>query len=180
MSQLSYVGQGVAELKYYDYIFEQQTVRVYIKKPEQCTSKEKETFINLVISGNQNTVEHVKYSFDDLVWVGLLYDNGEIKAVSSLKEGDSSPFYRAGMEDIADEYPYEVGFSYTDPSSRGKGYNTTLKKKLFAKVGNRGIYATIRVNNKESMSVNKKLGFVPMGKPYKGIVTDVQLMTLSE
>jgi hypothetical protein len=24
------------------------------------------------------------------------------------------------------------------------------------------------------------LGFVPMGKPYKGIVTDVQLMTLAE
>jgi hypothetical protein len=32
------------------------------------------------------------------------------------------------------------------------------------------------VNNKASLAVNKKLGFANVGKPYRGIVTDVQLM----
>lgn len=95
-----------------------------------------------------------------------------------MKKGDFAPFDKAGVEDEADNYPYEVGFSFTDPSSRGKGYNKILKKKLFDKVSNKGIYATIRVTNKESMAVNTKLGFEPLGQPYKGIVTDVQLMVL--
>lgn len=175
-------GIGVVgiRMRYFDYIFESQSVKVFIKRPEQCTEKEKKTFIDLVISGKQNTESHVRNSFDELIWVGLLYDGDEIKAVSSLKDGDESVFNRAGVEDVADEYPYEVGFSFTDPNSRGKGYNTILKKKLFAKVGNRGIYSTIRINNTASIAVNKKLGFVPMGKPYRGIVTDVQLFVMGE
>jgi RimJ/RimL family protein N-acetyltransferase len=93
-----------------------------------------------------------------------------------LKDGDEEIFDRAGVPELSDDYPYEVGFSFTDPSSRGKGYNTKLKKALFAKVHNRGIYATIRVNNVASITVNKKLGFKTVGEPYSGIVTDVQLM----
>lgn len=157
----------------------ESTVKILIKRPSDCTPKEKETFISLVLSGKQNTPSHVKNSFDDLIWVALLYDGNEIKAVSSLKEGSFEPFEMAGVEDEADNYPYEVGFSFTDPSSRGKGFNKMLKKRLFDKVTDGGIYATIRVNNKESMAVNKKLGFKPLGQPYRGIVTDVQLMVLN-
>lgn len=167
-------------MRYIDYIINESMIKTFIKRPYECTSSQKKTFIDLVLSGNQNTVAHVKDSFDDLVWVGLLFENSEIKAVSSLKKGDSKPFSRAGVEEIAYEYPYEVGFSYTSPSSRGSGFNTTLKKRLFEKVGNRGIYCTVRVDNKASIAVNKKLGFVPVGDTYRGIVTDVQLFILEQ
>lgn len=46
----------------------------------------KKKFINLVISGNQNTPDHVKKSFKTLLWVAFLYENDEIIAVSSLKK----------------------------------------------------------------------------------------------
>ena len=157
----------------------ESTVKILIKKPSDCTPKEKETFISLVVSGDQNAPARVKNSFNHLIWVGLLYEGDEIKAVSSLKEGNFEPFEMAGVENEIDNYPYEVGFSFTDPSSRGKGYNGQLKKKLFDKVNNKGIYATVRVNNKESLAVNKKLGFKPLGQPYEGLVTDVQLMVLN-
>jgi RimJ/RimL family protein N-acetyltransferase len=160
-----------------NFVFEQNVgVRIVIQRPYQCSKEDKTTFINLVLSGKQNTESHVISSFDDLVWVGILYEDNVIRAVSSLKHGDEELFDRAGVPELADHYPYEVGFSFTDPTSRGKGFNTKLKKALFAKVGNRGIYATIRVNNKASLAVNKKLGFANVGKPYRGIVTDVQLM----
>jgi RimJ/RimL family protein N-acetyltransferase len=160
-----------------NFVFEQNMgVRIVIQRPYQCSKEEKDTFINLVLSGKQNTEMHVVSSFDNLVWVGILYEDGIIRAVSSLKDGDEELFYRAGVPDLADDYPYEVGFSFTDPTSRGKGFNTKLKKALFAKVGNRGIYATIRVNNTASLAVNKKLGFKNVGTPYRGLVTDVQLM----
>ena len=161
------------------YIVEQANVKIFIKKPSDCTSEEKRSFVDLVVSGDQNVPSHVRNSFNKLVWVGLLYEGDEIKAVSSLKKGNNvNIFDKAGVEEMASDYPYEVGFSFTSPSSRGKGYNTKLKKELFAKVGSKGIFATIRVTNKESMAVNKKLGFKPLGEPYAGIVTDVQLMVL--
>lgn len=160
-----------------NFVFEQNVgVHIVIQRPYQCSKEEKDTFINLVLSGKQNTEMHVVSSFDNLIWVGILYENGVIRAVSSLKEGDEEIFERANVPELADDYPYEVGFSFTDPTSRGKGFNTKLKKALFSKVGNRGIYATIRVNNHASIAVNKKLGFKSVGIPYQGIVTDVQLM----
>lgn len=167
----------MVDLRLNRYITE-STVKIFIKKPNDCSKEEKQSFIDLVVSGDQNTPSHVRNSFKRLIWVGLLYEDDEIKAVSSLKQGNFEPFDKAGVEEEADNYPYEVGFSFTDPSSRGKGYNKLLKKKLFDKVGNKGIYATIRVTNKESMIVNTKLGFEPLGQPYKGIVTNVQLMVL--
>lgn len=160
------------------YLNEQNNINTFIKKPKECTPEEKKSFIDLVTSGNQNTPAHVRSSFNKLVWVGLLYEDGIIRAVSSLKKGNPDIFERAQSEDDPDDYPYEVGFSFTDPDSRGKGFNKTLKKELFDKVGNKGIYATIRVTNKESIVVNTKLGFRKSGIPYKGIVTDVQLWVL--
>jgi len=165
-------------LRLQQYITEQSNVKIVIQKPSECSLEDRQKFIDLVVSGDQNTPAHVKNSFKELIWVGFLFEGSAIKAVTSLKEGDFDIFRKAGVEDYADDYPYEVGFSFTDPSSRGKGYNTLLKKKLFVKVNNQGIYATIRVTNKASLIVNKKLGFVPLGTPYKGIVTDVQLMVL--
>jgi RimJ/RimL family protein N-acetyltransferase len=165
-------------MRFQNYITEQSNIKVFIKKPSDCSKEEKRNFIELVVSGNQNTPSHVRNSFNKLVWVGLLYEDDEIKAVSSLKKGDPDIFDRAESEEDPKDYPYEVGFSFTDHNSRGKGFNKILKKELFDKVGNRGIYATIRVTNKESMAVNTKIGFRPVGKPWKGIATDVQLWVL--
>lgn len=165
-------------MKFKTYINEQNNIKILIVKPSQCTKEEKETFINLVTSGGQNVVSHVKSSFKKLIWVGLLYEDGDIKAVSSLKPQNKEIFINANVEDEMNKYPYEIGFSFTDPDSRGKGFNKKLKEKLFGKVGNKGIYATIRIDNKASISVNTKLGFKKLGKPWKGIVTDVQLWVL--
>ena len=78
---------------------------------------------------------------------------------------------------MAKDYPYEIGFSFTSTDSRGKGYIHKLEKKLISKVSG-GIFCTIRVNNEASLAVHKKLGFEQVGKPYKGIVTDVLLLVL--
>ncbi len=165
-------------MRLFKYVNEQNdTVSIQIKKPSECTKEEKKTFISLVISGNQNAQEHVRKTFPKLVWVGLLYEGTEIKAVSSIKKGLSGVFERAGVSEIAKDYPYEVGFSFTSTDSRGKGYNVKLEKKLFSKISG-GIFCTIRVNNEASLAVHKKLGFKPVGKPYKGIVTDVLLLVL--
>jgi RimJ/RimL family protein N-acetyltransferase len=172
------VGDKLRLVRNFNKYISESTIKILVKKPSDCSPEEKETFISLVLSGNQNTPSHVKNSFKHLIWIALLYEGDVIRAVSSLKEGNFEPFEKAGVEDEADNYPYEVGFSFTDPNSRGKGYNKQLKKKLFDKVNNKGIYATIRVTNKESMAVNKKLGFKPLGQPYEGLVTDVQLWVL--
>ena len=154
----------------------ESTTNVIIKKPNQCTKEEKITFVDLVISGNQNREEHVLKTFRSLVYVGFLYENDEIMAVSSIKKGRTISFEKAGVPDEAENYPYEVGFSFTSPKSRGKGYNTILKKKMFSKIKGYGVYATIRIDNKASLSVNKKFGFTELGEPYQGIVTDVKLL----
>lgn len=152
-------------------------VKVVIKKPSECTKSEKDDFISLVLSGGQNNPNYVKNSFSELVWVGLLYVGNEVKSVSAIKHGRNIDiFKKAGVKSEANKYPYEVGFSYTDEDSRGMGYNKRLKVELFNKIGSKGIYCTIRTNNTESMIVNKKLGFEPLGIPYMGIVTTVQLM----
>ena len=165
-----------------DYIIEKdENVRVVIKKPSECTPDEKKKFLELVLTGGQNVASYVKASFRKLVWIGLLYEGEEIKAVSSIKTGRSELIFdAAGAEEDADDYPYEVGFSYTSESSRGMGYNQKLKKELFKKVGNKGIYATIRVNNKESAAVNIKLGFRKAGEPYEGVEVPVQLWVLDK
>lgn len=150
--------------------------KVLIKKPKDCTDVEKNRFIELVISGGQNVESHVRNSFDKLIWVGLLYSGDEIVSVSSLKRGNSKPFERAGVEGESKNYLYEVGFSYTDKDSRGLGYNKLLKVALFKKIGNKGVYCTIRTTNKASILVNSKLGFKPLGKTYQGIVDPIQLM----
>jgi RimJ/RimL family protein N-acetyltransferase len=165
-------------MKFIQYLIEQSNVKIFIKKPSECSKEEKNAFIDLVVSGEQNTPDKVRSSFNKLVWVGLLYEGDEIMAVSSLKKQNKNIFNLADVPEETKNYPYEVGFSFTSPLSRGKGYNRMLKKELFSKVGNKGIYATIRVNNKESMAVNAKLGFRKLGTPWTGIVTDVQLWVL--
>lgn len=161
------------------YITEQRNIRVFIKKPTQCTPQEKETFLELVLSGDQNDPSYVKNTFPHLHWVGILYEDMEIRAVSSLKLGRNfEVFEMAGVGDMAKDYPFEVGFSYTSPTSRGRGFNKMLKKELFSKVGNKGIFCTVRVTNKASLAINKSLGFRPVGEPYEGLVVPVQLMVL--
>ena len=154
------------------------TVNIVIKKPNQFTKEEKKVFIDLVLSGNQNTPSHVKNTFPKLVWVALLYEGNEIKAVSSLKKGKTDAFENAGVPELADKYPYEIGFSYTSEDSRGKGYNSLIKKKLFNKVSGSGIFGTIRITNKASIIANTKLGFKVVGGSWQGIVTKLKLYVL--
>jgi RimJ/RimL family protein N-acetyltransferase len=165
-----------------NYIIESDNnLEVFIKKPSECTPEERKRFLDLVNSGGQNVASYVKASFKKLVWVGFLYVGEEIKAVTSIKTGRNEMIFDAAdAEEDFNDYPYEIGFSYTSEDSRGLGYNTILKKAIFKKVGNKGIYATIRVNNTASAIVNQRLGFRKAGVPYEGVDVPVQLWVLDK
>lgn len=164
-----------------DYISE--SVDIIVKKPADCTPEERKKFVDLVVSGGQNISSYVRSAFRNLVWVGFAYVDGEIKAVSSIKKGFvDDTFEAAGVEEVADDFSYEMGFSFTEEGSRKLGYSNQIKKELLKRVGNKGVYSTVRTNNKASIIAIKKLGFEPLGEPYQGLLGDytVQLMVLGK
>lgn len=95
-------------------------------------------------------------------------EQGNIIAVSVLKTPLDSyktkVFTAAGYPNLAQQYQYEKGYSYTDPNYRRQGLNSSIWAKLSQHGGK--LFATTRSDNIASKNNLSAQGFTQLGEPW--------------
>lgn len=70
------------------------------------------------------------------------------------------------MSELATNYVYELGYSFTKPKYRTTGISIKLHCKLFALI-NQPLFATVREDNRVANIGLSRLGFVQLGQSYQ-------------
>lgn len=110
--------------------------------------------------------------------IGYAIADGELASVGVLKRPNESykqkVFTQAGIQELAENYPYEYGYAFTKDEERfrRKGLSSTLLEGLLREK----VYATVRVDNFNSRGLLEKHGFVPSGNPYDNATKEYKLM----
>ena len=162
-----------------NYLTEEVKPFIVIKTPQQCDEIELDNFVEMIEeqdeAGSISERDIKKYG----AFLAFAYIDGDLASVSSIKKP-----YRAEIFEYADvpddidpdDYPYELGWSYTKPEYQRKGLNYKLWLELEKKIKGKGIFATARVYNKASLATLKKKGFKIIGEPVNMSVFDIHLL----
>jgi RimJ/RimL family protein N-acetyltransferase len=164
-------------MRLYSYITEAQVKgTIVIKKPSECTKDEILDFFEMVDEANEAYISKgdvKKHGF----LLGFFYADEGLVAVSAIKKPyRNDAFEYSGAEEDPDDYPYEMGWSYTLPKYQAKGIMYDLNNALLDKVKNHGVFATVRVDNIPSQKGLAKKGFRRVGEAMDYSVFDIYLM----
>jgi GNAT superfamily N-acetyltransferase len=158
------------------FLNEAELGKLLVKHSSEMTKKEYKDFYVLVDEGGQAyvTLSSIK-KYGKLF--AFYYIDDELASVAAIKDDHRKEdiFDASETEEDPDDYKYEIGWFYTKPEYRKLGLNTRLFKALWDRV-NHGLFMTIRINNKESLSNAKKYGFKKTGVPIDAGVFDIVLL----
>ena len=141
-----------------------------IKSPSECSEDEIEKFIIFVSDGGEVTARGLKDRLMNAFYLAFIYEEDRLIGTAALKIPDLS--YRRRIESSSNvsltekHYPYELGWIYLTPNSRGNGYSYLLVSELLKVTKNIGVFATSRIDNVAMHKTLIKLGFIEAGKEY--------------
>ena len=141
-----------------------------VKSPDDCLSIEIGAFIAFVRAGGEVSIQGLSERIRDATALVFARVDGLVIGVAALKQ--PQPSYRrrvsseSGAPIPATEFPYELGWVYVSPESRGKGYSLLLSQAALAKNKGAGVFATSRTDNIAMHRSLAKHGFVATGKPF--------------
>lgn len=127
-------------------------------------------FIAFVRAGDEVSVQGLTERIRGAAALAFARVNGSVEGVAALKRPQVA--YRrhvssaSGAPLSAAEFPYELGWVYVSPESRGKGLSLLLSQAALAQSNGAGVFATSRVDNIAMHRSLAKIGFVLVGKPY--------------
>ena len=143
---------------------------VTIKRPGECSAAELQDFAALVLAGGEVTSvgldERVRKA-ENLVF---LTQDGCLKGIAAVKNPASG--YRSGVFQKAQasvqakDYPFELGWVFVIPSSRGAGLSHKLVQAALSAVSGQGVFATSRSDNAHMHRVLTAHGFSRHGNAY--------------
>ena len=141
-------------------------------KPSQFSKDEKQLFIDLVCSGGEVAKHTLRRNVPLAECLVFLRSANELCGVAALKI--PIPSYRQTLRSKAgvtvDEaaFPYELGYIFVPEQARGKGFSSELAGAAADASGDRGIFATSRLDNEPMHRTLAKHGFEKAGQPYQG------------
>jgi GNAT superfamily N-acetyltransferase len=76
-------------------------------------------------------------------------------------------FERAGLAELRDKFPFELGYVVIDPTMRGRGLSHLVVAAALSQRENAGVYATSNLLNLAMHRVLESRGFVRAGVPWQ-------------
>lgn len=141
-----------------------------VKSPVDCSNIEIGVFISFIRAGGEVAVQGLTERIRSAAAIVFAHVNGVVEGVAALKQPQSSYRRRVSSESAtplsATEFPYELGWVYVLPESRGNGLSLLLTQAAVAEANGAGVFATSRTDNIAMHRSLVKVGFVPVGEPY--------------
>lgn len=143
--------------------------KVVAVRPNQLSSQQLTAVANFISQGGEVSAANAVAGVQRAQLIGYATDEqGKIIAVSALKTPLDSyknkVFTAAGLPNLAQQYQYEKGYSYTDPGYRRQGLNRAIWEKLANSGGQ--LFATTRSDNTASKANLVAQGFSQLGRPW--------------
>lgn len=141
-----------------------------VKSPGDCSNLDIELFIAFVRAGGEVSVQGLTERVRSAAALVFVRVNGNVVGVAALKQPQATYRRRVSSESgaplTAAEFPYELGWVYVSPESRGNGLSCLLSRAAIAASNGAGVFATSRTDNVAMHRSLGKVGFVPVGKTY--------------
>jgi len=138
---------------------------IVIKPVSDCSKEEINMFFDMVDDANEAYISKSDVKrYGKLL--GFYYIDDDLAAVSAIKKPyrRRNTFENANVTEDPNDYPYELGWSYTKPEYQRQGISYKLSMTLIKKI-NTGVFATVRTTNNESIKNLIKRGFRKIGDP---------------
>lgn len=157
------------------------SISIELVTPQELNVNLKQQVIDLVAQGGEVASNFISTGINRAKLLGIAVDQDRVVAVTAVKqpltEYRNKVFAAAGVADLADQYPYESGYSYTDSEYRTSGVSARLHREVFRRV-NQPMFATVRSDNRVALLGLQRLGFAAIGQPYASSRGDYTLTLL--
>lgn len=135
----------------------------------KMTDGERQEFITFVQEGGQVNEHSLPGLVDRAVALVTLHDGQSLVGTAAVKvpnvghhQGD---FTKAGVEERANEFPFELGWVVVHSSQRENGYGRKLIAAAIEAAGTRGLYATTKTGQMKHLLPH--YGFIALGQPFQ-------------
>lgn len=151
-----------------------------VKTPQDCSEREINAFIQLVLEGGQVVSRGLKNRILNARLLAFCYIKNELVGISSIKQPSfrykTRTFKNALVEMEAFKHDYELGYTVTKADFGGNGISFKLNSKLLSNIDS-GVYATTA--NPIMIHLLEKLKFRKLGNPFKGKINKENLYIYS-
>ena len=141
-----------------------------VKCPGDCSNIEIGAFVAFVRAGGEVSMQGLPERIRGSAALVFARVDGLVVGVAALKRPQLSYRRRGSTESgaqlPAEEFPYELGWVYVSPESRGKGLSLSLSQAALAESEGAGVFATSRTDNIAMHRSLAKLGFGAVGNPF--------------
>lgn len=143
---------------------------ITVKKPIECSATELLDFAAFVLASGEVTSVGLDARIRRAEALVFLVQNGCLKGITAVKNPEHNyknrVFQKAQASVQANEFPFELGWVFVLPSSRGIGYSKKLVQAALAATLGRAIFATSRSDNVAMHNVLIAHGFIRHGREY--------------
>jgi hypothetical protein len=148
-------------------------------RPNQLSSQQLTTIGNFIAQGGEVSANNALAGVQRAQMLSYaINEQGDIIAITALKTPLDSyknkVFAAAGFPNLANQYHYEKGYSYTTPNYRRQGLNKAISQKLLSSVSG-NIFATTRSDNTASKNNLVAQGFKKLGNSWPSSRGDYSL-----
>ena len=153
---------------------------IVTKTPSECLASELQDFAALVLAGGEVTADGLEARIKNAEALLFLQHDGCLKGIAAVKNPENSykegVFKKADAIEKAGQFPFELGWVFVLPSSRGAGFSHKLVEAALAVTQGRAIFSTSRTDNTPMHKVLEKHGFSCHGKAYASTRGNQQLV----
>lgn len=141
---------------------------------------ELQDFAALVLAGGEVITVGLEARIKKAEALLFLQHDGCLKGIAAVKKPENSykegVFKKACAIEKASHFPFELGWMFVLPSSRGAGFSHMLVEAALAVTQDRAIFSTSRADNILMHNVLEKHGFLCHGKAYASTRGNQQLV----
>jgi len=135
--------------------------------PSEFSPSEIDDFVAFVLAGGEVTPNGLRARIAQAPQIAFLRERECLIGVGGLKlptlHHRTEVSAASNVPIPAADFPFELGWVFILPSSRGKSLSVTLCESLVSAANGQGIFATSRVDNVGMHTTLRKLGFVRTG-----------------
>ncbi len=143
-----------------------------IEQPENFSESDKDKFLELLKQQgkvNNPTLDRI----NNCKFLCLCIIDDKIISIGAIKPKTDSDFdsNKANLNDLRNDFDFELGYCFTLPKFTGRGHSSTIVKLLIDKLPDKNLMASTELRADNSMPrILEKNGFKQFGKPWKSTI----------
>ena len=144
-----------------------------VNSPNEFKKNQIEEFLNLLILQKQVSNPSIQ-KINASTLICIVYADNVAIGIGAIKQVYKTPFDKAEVSELKDKFEFELGYLYVKDCKkyRGLGIGKTICKLLLKELGNKNVFATTDIDEKNVMKyILESLSFVKTGKIYSGAST---------